>query len=106
MFKVLLLWLFRYLNYNKHSIIKDKAGFGASGTVFRVFAMSGLASKEVAGALLGISSILWIRTLFLMPFKNLKKGKSNVLKEMTIIATRDQPQQAEYSKVKAFYCFF
>ena len=86
------------LKSNKKSKFKNeliKAGFGASGTVFRVCSSLNFNSKSTAGLLLGISVILWIRTIFLMPFKNFKKGKNNALSHMTIIATRDAPSPEE-----------
>jgi len=33
----------------------------------------GANSKTTAGVLLGLSSVIWIRSIFFMPFKNLKK---------------------------------
>ena len=54
-------------------VMAIQAGFGASGTIFRVFFSVGASSKTTAGVLLGLSSIIWIRSIFFMPFKNLKK---------------------------------
>jgi hypothetical protein len=44
-----------------------QACFGASGTIFRLFVAAGADSKTIAGVLLAGTSIIWIRTFFLMP---------------------------------------
>ena len=35
----------------------------------------GANSKTTAGVLLGLSSVIWIRSIFFMPFRNLKKER-------------------------------
>lgn len=59
-------------------VLAIQAGFGASGTLFRVFLATGASSKATAGIMLGLTSIIWIRSLFFMPKYHIKKVKLTV----------------------------
>ena len=63
-------------------VLAIQAGFGASGTLFRVFLALEASSKSTAGILLGLTSIIWIRTLLFMPKYHIKKGQQNLLVEL------------------------
>ena len=63
-------------------VLAIQAGFGASGTLFRVFLALGASSKTTAGVMLGLTSIIWIRTLLFMPKYHIKKGQQNLLVEL------------------------
>ena len=63
-------------------VLAIQAGFGASGTLFRVFLALEASSKGTAGILLGLTSIIWIRTLLFMPKYHIKKGQQNLLVEL------------------------
>ena len=60
-------------------VLAIQAGFGASGTLFRVFLAAGASSKATAGLMLGLTSIIWIRSLFFMPKYHIKKVHSKAV---------------------------